>query len=92
MEDIETLIDAIGQQDFVNANNMFNELIADRMTAALDQEKIAVAGQIFNGVEVTDEEDEQLELADDDLDDTEEDDDFSDEEIEDTLEEIEDDE
>ena len=87
MEDIETLIDAIGQQDFVNANNMFNELIADRMTAALDQEKIAVAGQIFNGVEDTDDELEMV--ADNDYDDI---DDFSDEEIEDTLEEIEDDE
>jgi hypothetical protein len=56
MSDIETMIGYAANQDFNAANDVFQELISQRMTDALDQAKIEVAGQIFNG------EEEQLEL------------------------------
>ena len=56
MSDIETMIGHAANQDFNAANDVFQELIGQRMTDALDQAKIEVAGQVFNG------EEEQLEL------------------------------
>ncbi|MDC0308658.1 hypothetical protein OAL25_00190 [bacterium] len=56
MSDIETMIGHAANQDFNAANDIFQELIGQRMTDALDQAKIEVAGQVFNG------EEEQLEL------------------------------
>ena len=72
--DIDQLIDNIATQNYSKASEIFNELLQDKMTDALDQEKIAVAGQIFNG---EDPDDEQLEMdfeSDDDLEDMEDDD------------------
>ena len=66
MSDIETMIDYAANQDFNAANNVFQELISQRMTDALDAEKVNVADQIFNGVEP-----EEAELADDDFEDGE---------------------
>lgn len=75
MSDIETMIGHAANQDFNAANDIFQELIGQRMTDALDQAKIEVAGQVFNG------EEEQLEfdLEDEDFesdDEEEEDEDF----------------
>lgn len=80
MADIEDLINNVLNQDFSAAGPTFNELMNDRVADALEQEKIAVAGQIFNGEEP---EEEQLEFDLDDIDD---------EEIDDAIDEVDDDE
>ena len=51
MAEITDLIDLAGQKDFAKADNVFNELMQDRMNTALDQEKIKIAAQIYNGIE-----------------------------------------
>ncbi len=53
---IEDLIDQIYNQDFANAGPTFNELLQQKLTDALDQEKINVASQMFG-----DGDDEELE-------------------------------
>lgn len=60
-EKIEDMIDAIGTKSLVNASDLFQELIQDKMQTALDQEKIAVADTVFNDRDET-----QLELEFDD--------------------------
>jgi len=62
-------------QDFNKANDVFNNMMTVKMSDVLDQEKIKLADQIYNGAEEEDE--EQLEL---DLDDDEVSDESSDEE------------
>ena len=59
---VADMIDLAYAQDFVKANTIFNDMMGDKMSAALDQEKIAVADQIFNDAEET--EDEELEASD----------------------------
>lgn len=59
---IADMIDLAYAQDFNKATEIFNDQIGQRMTAALDQEKIAIADQIFNDKEETD--DEELEASD----------------------------
>ena len=51
MVEINDLIDLAGQKDFAKADNVFNELMQDRMNTALDQEKIKIAAQVYNGIE-----------------------------------------
>ena len=80
MSELESFIDAVAQQDFNQANSVFNDMIGQRMSDALDQEKIAVAGQIFNN-----EEPEELEASED-----EDVEDFTDEEIDDAIDDLED--
>ena len=67
-ETIEDLIAKTQEKDFVAANDIFAELMQGKINDAMEQEKIRVAGQIYNGLEPGDEE-EQLEL---DLEDEEE--------------------
>lgn len=85
MSELESFIDAVAQQDFNQANSVFNDMIGQRMSDALDQEKIAVAGQVFNNAEpeeleasgaedTEDFSDEEIDAAIDDLDDNVEDD------------------
>ena len=64
-------------QDFNKANDVFNNMMTVKMSDVLDQEKIKLADQIYNGAEEEDEDEEQLEL---DLDDDEVSDESSDEE------------
>ena len=59
---VADMIDLAYAQDFNKANTIFNDMMGDKMSAALDQEKIAVADQIFNDQEETD--DEELEASD----------------------------
>lgn len=63
------MIDLAASHQFNKATEIFNDIIGQKMTARLDQEKIAMANQVFNGVEPEEEGDEQLEL---DMDDQEE--------------------
>ena len=85
MSDIETMIGHAANQDFNAANDVFQELIGQRMTDALDQAKIEVAGQVFNG----EEEQIELDLEDEDFesDDEEEETDFESESDDDDEEE-----
>lgn len=101
MAEIENFIDAVLDQDFSKAGPMFSDLLGSKISDALDQEKISVADQIFNGAsedEDEDEEAEEMEFEEDDteLDDNESDDednlDISDEEMDDAIEDIDDDE
>ena len=51
MAEINDLIDLAGQKDYAKADTVFNELMSDRLNTALDQEKIKLAAQIYNGIE-----------------------------------------
>lgn len=73
------MIDFSVNGDFNKANNIFNDIMAGRIQTALDQEKVALANQVYNGVEP---DEEQLEL---DLDDDE---DYSDEELDAAADEV----
>ena len=69
---VEDLINHITDENFSKAEITLNDLLADRMNDAIEQEKIAVANQIYNGVNPED----QLELdldGDDNLDDEQDD-------------------
>jgi len=85
---IADMIDLAYAQDFNKATEIFNDQIGQRMTAALDQEKIAIADKIFNDAEEID--DEELEASDE-ADETEAGEEVDDgeaaEEVEDSVEE-----
>ena len=72
---INDMIAAALQNDYVNANNQFNDILGDRVTDALDQEKVRIAAAIYGSEEESDE----SEVEEDDVD-------ISDEEIEAELE------
>lgn len=55
MEDIENFVDQIMNQDLTNAGKSFNALMTDRLQGALDAQKVAIAGKIYN-------DEEQLEM------------------------------
>ena len=84
MENIEQLIQQAADKDYAGANTTFVDIMNQKLADTLEQEKIRVAGEIYNGVEPEDE--EQLEL---DLDDEEEE--VATDETEATVEEDEDD-
>jgi hypothetical protein len=72
MATIEDFIGYAANKDFTKAGDTFSSLMADKMAAALDQEKIKVGGQIYNDMdpeEMQTSDEDQLEL---DLDDQEE--------------------
>ena len=48
---LENMIDYAANADYNKANAIFNDMIAQKMDAAIDQERIAVAGKIFNDVD-----------------------------------------
>jgi|TARA_R100001460_G_scaffold105979_1_gene153081 hypothetical protein len=79
-------------QDYNNANKVFGDIMGTRINDVLDQEKIKLSNQVYNGIEPEEgdetEDDEQLEL---DLAD-EEGDDEEDQEVEDDEVEYEEDE
>ena len=70
---VADMIDFAYAQEYNKATDVFNDLIGAKMSAALDQEKVAVANQIFNDVspeELDDEEaDDQEEIRADDSED-----------------------
>ena len=78
-------------QDYNNANKVFGDIMGTRINDVLDQEKIKLSNQVYNGIEPEEgdetEDDEQLEL---DLADEEEDYDEDAEVEEDESEEYED--
>ena len=65
---VQDLIQAALNQDYNHANDVFGNLMGEKMSDALEQEKIAIANQIYNGEEpeediddIADETDEELE-------------------------------
>lgn len=70
---IEDLIASSTEKDFVSSDKIFSELMQGKIDAAMEQEKIRMAGQVYNGLEPEEMEleadDDQLEL---DLEDEEE--------------------
>jgi C-terminal processing protease CtpA/Prc len=78
--EIEDLINSVVDQDFSKAAPTFAEIMRTKMDDALEQEKISVADQIFNGHEADEEES------------MEDDDDITDEEIDDAISELDDEE
>ena len=79
---LEDLVQYSLDQDFNNANKVFNDVISVKLNDVLDQEKIKLANQLYNGQPAeeddTEGDEDQLEL---DLD-NEEDDSIEDEETE----------
>jgi protein required for attachment to host cells len=75
-------------QDYNKASKTFGEIMSAKLSDVLDQEKIRIAGQIYNGVEPDDEDEEDI-LGDEDGDqleldlETEDDDEVEEEETED---------
>jgi len=69
---IEDLINSVADQDFAKAGPTFHEILQDKMNDALEQEKIAVAGQVFNGEEDVEPDEEDIEAAIDELEDDDE--------------------
>ena len=63
-ETIEDLIAKTQEKDFVAANDIFAELMQGKIDDAMEQEKIRVAGQIYNGLEPEDMEQLELDLED----------------------------
>lgn len=83
MSTIEDLVQASLNQDYNGANEIFGDLMSSKISDALEQEKIQLANNIYNGVE-------EEEVEDFDVDDLE-DEDFDDEEdLEDDEEDLED--
>ena len=78
MENIEQLIQQAADGDYAGGGQTFAEIMAAKMTDALDQERIKVSGQVYNGLEAEDEEQLEFDLEDDD---SEEDDADVDEEV-----------
>lgn len=72
---VADMIDFAYAQEYNKATDVFNDLIGTKMSAALDQEKVNVANQIFNDVEPEelDAEDQEELQADDDGTDVEDD-------------------
>ena len=75
---INDLVQAAMNQDYTTANEIFNDMMSDKVSDALDQEKISIANQLYNGGEPEDddyetgEEVEQQNDADFELEDTDE--------------------
>jgi len=63
MADIETLIQNIATDNMSNAGKAFDDLMKEKLSDALDQEKAAIANAVFNGEEPEEpEEPEELEI------------------------------
>ena len=75
---IDDFIDQVQNQDFSKASVTFSDLMDTKVSDALEQEKISLADQIFNGAEAEDEAIENDEF-----------DDISDEELEAAAAEVE---
>jgi hypothetical protein len=59
---IQDLIQYSIDQNFKKAGDSFNDIMTIKMNDILDQEKIRIADQMYNGVEDEQEDDGQLEL------------------------------
>jgi len=67
MSNIEDLINSVMDQDFAKAGPMFSELMQQKLADSLDQEKIKVAGVVFNDEEEFEDDDELEEISDEEI-------------------------
>lgn len=68
--EIETMINHIIDGEYDKANNAFGDLVGAKMNDSIEQEKIAVAQQIFNSIDdenSSDLEDEEFDFTDEEL-------------------------
>jgi len=79
---IQDLIKASLDKDYNNANKIFGEVMTIKMSDLLDQEKVKMADQVYNGAEEEPEEDPDL----NDEEETEEIEDEAEEEAEEEIE------
>jgi hypothetical protein len=54
MSDIKSMVDAVSSGDMASANNIFNGIMADKVSQALDAKRVEVAQNLYN--------EEQLEM------------------------------
>lgn len=98
MADIEELINTVADQDFTKAGPLFKDILGAKIDAAMEQEKIRLAGAIYSDKEIEPEiTDEPGVVTNSDLqvsgeEDSDQEDDVSDEEIEAAIDELEDEE
>ena len=85
VETIEDLVRHSLDQDYNKANKVFGDLMSDKLNTVLDQAKMKIAGQIYNG----DPEDEEEIEDEEDIENEEEVEVEGEEETEETEEEIE---
>lgn len=80
MSEIENLIQHALDQDYNKANQIFGDLMGEKIDDALEQEKINIANQAYNGIDSEEEIDDEDfdEVDDEDFD--EEDEDFEEDE------------
>jgi len=88
-EAVKDLIQQAMDQDYNNANKTFNDVMTIKMSDLLDQEKVRLADNIYNGVEPDDEDEDDI-MGDEDGDqlelDLETEDDYEAEEAEEEIE------
>lgn len=85
-EEISNFLDAIQQKNYNQAEKHFSDILGDRVSDALDQTKIKLASQIYQGEdeiddESTDETEEDLSLENSDEEELVDDEEFEDEEF-----------
>lgn len=59
LDPLRSFVDALQGGAFNDAEGTFNDILGDKVQDALDAEKIAIADEIFNGVEPMEFEDEE---------------------------------
>lgn len=86
---IQDLIKASLDKDYNNANKIFGEVMTIKMSDLLDQEKVKLADQIYNGVPAEEEEEAEIDDEDNMEEPEDEEDEVESEEDEETEEEAE---
>lgn len=77
---ISKMVDYITQSEYTKANDVFNELLAQRVSDSFEQEKIAIAQDIYSDEDESEDEDEYTdEELEDALEDDDEDEDYDEE-------------
>ena len=64
---IEDLINHSLNQDYNKANEIFGDVLGQKLDAALEQEKIRMANSVYNGIDPNEEEDDDVEMGGDQL-------------------------
>jgi len=59
---MQTFVDDILTKNFAGAQTTFNDMLGNKLSDALDAEKVALAQQVYNGEEPDDEEQMELDL------------------------------
>jgi len=89
MGDIEELIQNALDQDYNKASDVFSQVMSAKTQEGLDQAKIKIAGQLYNGEEPDGEDEDLASMSDEEIDDEigDLDDEISDDEIDEEDEE-----